>query len=546
MARCCRCAGSRSRSPAVSSWRRSVSRSRARDKVGLVGRNGAGKTSLLRVLGGAARPTPASCTATARSVTSRRTRSSTASTTTSSGLTHVLSGRGLDEAIIRLEKLRLATRRGSRPTRTWRGSPDAQDAVRARRRLRGRVRGPAPRRRARARTDRLDLPIGVAVRRRAAPRRAGAHPVRRQRPAPARRADQPPRQRRPRLAARLPASSTAARCSSISHDLDLLDEAITRVLHLDRGGRRRRRHAGRVQGHVLAVPRRPRRKDEERLAKMAARQQAEIDRLQRLVDRFGGQGRPRRRWRTASKRASSASRAGAVECAEGAPRARASSSPRRRRRAHRARGRRLWPSPTARSMCSTTSASTSAGASGCSSSGLNGAGKTSLLRILAGESTPTAARCASATTSRSATTRRSTKASPPGARCSTTCASKSIRRCATRSCARLLGMFGAHRREGASRTPSTLSGGEKTKLALAQLVAGTPQPACCSTSRPTTSTPVSRAATAAALGAWPGTMIIVSHDTDFVRQLAARPRAADAGGDLDYWRDDLLDLVELA
>ena len=54
------------------------------------------------------------------------------------------------------------------------------------------------------------------------------------------------------------------------------------------------------------------------------------------------------------------------------------------------------------------------------------------------------------------------------------------------------------------------------------------------------------AATAAALAAWPGTMIIVSHDAEFVRQLAPDRVLLMPEGDLDYWRDDLLDLVELA
>ena len=42
----------------------------------------------------------------------------------------------------------------------------------------------------------------------------------------------------------------------ISHDLELLDESITRVLHLDRARRGRRRRDHRVQGHLLAVRRR--------------------------------------------------------------------------------------------------------------------------------------------------------------------------------------------------------------------------------------------------------------------------------------------------
>jgi hypothetical protein len=41
----------------------------------------------------------------------------------------------------------------------------------------------------------------------------------------------------------------------VSHDLDLLDDAITRVIHIDRG---RPRRPLRVQGHVLAVPDCPR------------------------------------------------------------------------------------------------------------------------------------------------------------------------------------------------------------------------------------------------------------------------------------------------
>ena len=43
----------------------------------------------------------------------------------------------------------------------------------------------------------------------------------------------------------------------VSHDLDLLDEAITRVIHLDREPEDDRRRARRVQGHLQPVPRRP-------------------------------------------------------------------------------------------------------------------------------------------------------------------------------------------------------------------------------------------------------------------------------------------------
>jgi len=41
-------------------------------------------------------------------------------------------------------------------------------------------------------------------------------------------------------------------------------------------------------------------------------------------------------------------------------------------------------------------------------------------------------------------------------------------------------------------------------------------------------------------------MVIVSHDTAFVRELAPDRALLMPDGDLDHWRDDLLDLVALA
>src|SRR5215216_1770588 len=79
-----------------------------RDKVGLVGRNGAGKTSLLRVLGGEVAPAAGSIVRKGgfgylpqdpriAGVLDGRTATD-----------HVLSGRGLDAEIVRIEKLRIA------------------------------------------------------------------------------------------------------------------------------------------------------------------------------------------------------------------------------------------------------------------------------------------------------------------------------------------------------------------------------------------------------------------------------------------------------
>ena len=69
---------------------------------------------------------------------------------------------------------------------------------------------------------------------------------------------------------------------------------------------------------------------------------------------------------------------------------------------------------------------------------------------------------------------------------------------------------------------------------------------CCSTSRRTTSTRPSRTAIAEGLRGWPGAMVIVSHDPEFVEALAPERVLLMPDGQLDYFGDDHLDLVELA
>ena len=69
---------------------------------------------------------------------------------------------------------------------------------------------------------------------------------------------------------------------------------------------------------------------------------------------------------------------------------------------------------------------------------------------------------------------------------------------------------------------------------------------CCSTSRPTTSIPPSREAIGRALADWPGAMILVSHDVGFVTELAPDRVLLMPDGTEDHWSDDLLDLVAMA
>jgi ATPase subunit of ABC transporter with duplicated ATPase domains len=108
----------------------------------------------------------------------------------------------------------------------------------------------------------------------------------------------------------------------------------------------------------------------------------------------------------------------------------------------------------------------------------------------------------------------------------------------------LLGMFGLHG-DIAFQDAGTLSGGEKTKLALAQLVAGRKN--LLLLDEPTNNLdPPSRTAIATALQEWPGAMVIVSHDPEFVEALAPERVLLMPDGTLDYFGQDHLDLVELA
>ena len=174
--------------------------------------------------------------------------------------------------------------------------------------------------------------------------------------------------------------------------------------------------------------------------------------------------------------------------------------------------------------------------------GLNGAGKTSLLRILAGESIADtrhgrvrARRLARLLRAGARGHHRRAHAARPHAR---------PRPHDRRRAAQPARHVRPQRRQGVPGR-GTLSGGEKTKLALAQLVAGRHN--LLLLDEPTNNLdPGSRSAVAAALASWPGGMVIVSHDREFVEELAARVACCSCPtATLDYWTDDLIELVAL-
>jgi ATPase subunit of ABC transporter with duplicated ATPase domains len=174
--------------------------------------------------------------------------------------------------------------------------------------------------------------------------------------------------------------------------------------------------------------------------------------------------------------------------------------------------------------------------------GLNGAGKTSLMRILAGH-----------TTADTGTVDFGHHVSPGyyaqehegiTAGKEVIAHLDGVAGLPTQQLRTLLGTFGLSG-DIAFQDAGTLSGGEKTKLALAQLVAGKHN--LLLIDEPTNNLdPPSRDAIGRALAAWPGAIVLVSHDAEFVASLEPQRVLMMPDGDLDYWSDDLLDLVALS
>jgi len=106
----------------------------------------------------------------------------------------------------------------------------------------------------------------------------------------------------------------------------------------------------------------------------------------------------------------------------------------------------------------------------------------------------------------------------------------------------ILGHFGL-KGDVASQEAATLSGGEKTKLSLARLVAGRAN--LLLLDEPTNNLdPGSREAVLAALQHFTGTVVLVSHDVDFVTQLAPKHAIVLPSGRLLPFDERMLGLVQ--
>ncbi|MEX0753940.1 MAG: ABC-F family ATP-binding cassette domain-containing protein [Actinomycetota bacterium] len=504
----------------------------AGEKVGVVGRNGAGKTSTLRVLAG--EDPPARGTVRIRGALGylrqdpRHHRADDRAT----GLTHILAARGIDELATRVEKQRLALEEDHTDEAVARFAKLEERFAT----LGGYAAEPEATRIATGLglpQDRLGLPVHAL---------SGGE------------------RRRLELAKILYGGSDLLLLDEptnhldvdakqwlmgflatygggllvVSHDIAVLDRSITRVLHLDHDG------VVTYKG-TYSQYRTARAADELRLEKLASRQAAEVERLSRLADSMRGQTAKRAR------------KAKTLDTRVAKLRERQVQGPRRERSV----AYRFPPPPhSGKRVLDVRELAKGYGGPPVFRDvsfdlgrgerllvlGLNGAGKTTLLRILAGESDPDAGSFSLGHgvtfgyyaqehegihegESVFAHLRRGAEASDQDLRA-------------------LLGMFGLTGAV-AFQDAGTLSGGEKTKLALAQLVAGRAN--LLLLDEPTNNLdPPSRAAVGAALSTWPGAMLLVSHDVEFVRELAPSRVLLMPDGTIDHWSDDLLDLVALA
>jgi ATPase subunit of ABC transporter with duplicated ATPase domains len=173
--------------------------------------------------------------------------------------------------------------------------------------------------------------------------------------------------------------------------------------------------------------------------------------------------------------------------------------------------------------------------------GRNGAGKSSLLRCLAGVQEPSNGVVELGTNVEVGYFAQEHEQIDPG-RSALDNVSDAVLK-AERDRRALLGSFGLPSK-AAGQLPGTLSGGERAKLGLAMLAAG--EANLLLLDEPTNNLdPSSITAVGAMLGAWPGTIVAVSHERSFVEALRPTYCLRLPGENFTHWREEYLDDVEM-
>ncbi|MDX1690037.1 MAG: ABC-F family ATP-binding cassette domain-containing protein [Acidimicrobiia bacterium] len=173
--------------------------------------------------------------------------------------------------------------------------------------------------------------------------------------------------------------------------------------------------------------------------------------------------------------------------------------------------------------------------------GLNGAGKTTLLRILAGRQAPDLGVVELGLRADLGFYAQEHEDIDPDAT-----VLEHLRRVSTEPDQTLRSVLGHFLlADKIEQEAGTLSGGEKTKLALARLVMGGHNVLLLD--EPTNNLdPQAKSALLAALDRYEGSIVLVSHDTEFVAALAPGRAVLMPEGESAYFDEEMLDLVALA
>ena len=481
------------------------------DRVGLVGRNGAGKTTLTKVLSGETRA-PAG----------QVTRSGEVGylpqdprTGDLDMLAHdrILSARGLDTVLRQMRETEgeMASADPDTHDRAMRRYVAARGGVPGGRRLRRRERGRVDRVEPGAAGARARPAAAHPVRRSAPPGRAVPHPVLRRRVAAARRADQPPRRRLDRLAARLPRAPTRAGSWSSATTSACSSNTVNRVFHLD---------ANRAELDIYNVGWKAylqqRETDERRRKRERANVEKQASVLKAQADRM--------RYKATKARAAQSMDKRAARLLSGLEEV--------RRNDKVAKLRFPEPAPCGKTPLTAEGLSKSYGSlevftdvdlaidrgSRVVILGLNGAGKTTLMRLLAGVEEPDTGEVVPGHGLKIGYYAQEHETLDPER---TVLREHALRRAGP---GRRRGPAGARlvpvlRRRRRASPPSVLSGGEKTRLALATLVVSSAN--VLMLDEPTNNLdPASREEILGALRTYKGAVVLVTHDEGAVDALA--------------------------